>query len=64
MPDRTAAYWEEKAARAIETASTATTTELRLAFLGIAKNYSLVRRICGRRQVLAACQACDTARFP
>jgi hypothetical protein len=39
MPDRTAAYWEEKAARAIETASTASTTELRLAFLGIAKNY-------------------------
>ena len=27
-------------------------------------NFCLVRRICGRRQVLAACQACDTARFP
>jgi hypothetical protein len=39
MPDRTAAYWEEQAARAIESASKATTTELRLAFLEIAKNY-------------------------
>jgi hypothetical protein len=39
MPDRTAQYWEEKAAKAIESANKMTTTELRLAFLELAKNY-------------------------
>ena len=39
MPCQTAEDWEEKAERAIEAASKATTTELRLAFLEIAQNY-------------------------
>ena len=38
MPEQTAKYWEEKAARAIEAAGKATTTEMGWAFLEIAQN--------------------------
>lgn len=39
MPDQSAEYWEEKAARAIEAANKMTTAELRTAYLKIAQNY-------------------------
>lgn len=48
MPDRTAEYWEEKAVKAVESANRMTTTELRLAFLEIAKNY---REIAERARI-------------
>jgi hypothetical protein len=39
MPERTAQFWEEKAAKAVESANRMRTTELRLAFLKLAENY-------------------------
>ena len=50
MPERTPEYWEEKAAQAIESANKMTTTELRLAFLEVAKNY---KEIAERARTLA-----------